>query len=724
MNERRIYPITGQPITNEQQFDNNQTVQLDKQPAIDRSGMSSQQPAQDPSRLSLQKPDGSQNRQAFQQPANAQSRQPVQQPANTQNAQSVQQPANTQNAQPVQQPASSQSTQPAQQPANSQGAQNFQQPMGNQNRQPMQQSAGVQNRSPFQQPMGNQNGQNFQQPGGAQNRSPFQQPMGNQNGQNFQQSGGAQNRSPFQQPMGNQNGQNFQQPGGAQNRSPFQQPMGNQNGQNFQQPVNNGYGQPMQQSMNNQFRQPMQQPGNNQYGQQFQPGGQNPYYMQGQAKPKKKLTPQSIALGSSIAAVLVLTALLFGFMSSRPSAPEPAAAQQASAQPVEQVATASTVATTAEPAPDPTPTPAPASGNEYAKYSNFSINGKQYNLPMSIDELLENGWAYKNKEDADKTLYASDTDIVRLTFTQKGEGSASFGVVNHSIDAQPLSKCLVYEIDFSDYFIKNTGAEVKFYNDQFELQKTTMDDVKAALGDPSSTNTSGNSSSLTYRGQGDEEFKVSAYYSFDNNILTHISMQNKLMPDDFEQPEVSSKTPDYLSLYKAPAELGKDPLSGNFSLDGTTYNLPVPYKTLAEQGWKCDNESESVPSMKGLILTMKKGDYRLTVEAINPLPNAVTLENTIVVSISAFNSSVNPFDLTIAGNIKLGMTKDELDKALSAAGVKNFKYDEKLNIYRIPYDKDDKSDYPRECIEIFINDSKNTISSIDMERYGWLSDED
>ena len=60
MNERRFDPITGQPITNEQQFDNNQTVQLDKQPAIDRSGMSSQQPAQDPSRLSLQKPDGSQ----------------------------------------------------------------------------------------------------------------------------------------------------------------------------------------------------------------------------------------------------------------------------------------------------------------------------------------------------------------------------------------------------------------------------------------------------------------------------------------------------------------------------------------------------------------------------------------------------------------------------------------------------------------------------------------
>ena len=677
MNERRFDPITGQPITNEQQFDNNQTVQLDKQPAIDRSGMSSQQTAPNDSRMSLQKPDGSQNRQAFQQPASSQS------------------------AQPVQQPTSAQSTQPAQQPANSQGAQNFQQPMGNQNRQPMQQPSGVQNRSPFQQPMGAQNGQNFQQPGGAQNRSPFQQPMGNQNGQNFQQ------------------------PGGAQNRSPFQQPMGNQNGQNFQQPVNNAYGQPMQQSMNNQFRQPMQQPGNNQYGQQFQPGGaQNPYYMQGQAKPKKKLTPQSIALGSSIAAVLILTALFFGTRSARPSAPEPAATQQASAQPVEQVATASTVATTAEPAPDPTPAPAPASGNEYAKYSNFSINGKQYNLPMSIDELLENGWAYKNKEDADKTLYASDTDIVRLTFTQKGEGSASFGVVNHSIDAQPLSKCLVYEIDFSDYFIKNTGAEVKFYNDQFELQKTTMDDVKAALGDPSSTNTSGNSSSLTYRGQGDEEFKVSAYYSFDNNILTHISMQNKLMPDDFEQPEVSSKTPDYLSLYKAPTELGKDPLSGNFSLDGTTYNLPVPYKTLAEQGWKCDNESESVPSMKGLILTMKKGDYRLTVEAINPLPNAVTLENTIVVSISAFNSSVNPFDLTIAGNIKLGMTKDELDKALSAAGVKNFKYDEKLNIYRIPYDKDDKSDYPRECIEIFINDSKNTISSIDMERYGWLSDED
>ena len=186
-------------------------------------------------------------------------------------------------------------------------------------------------------------------------------------------------------------------------------------------------------------------------------------------------------------------------------------------------------------------------------FSNFSIDGKQYSLPMSIDELLANGWTYDDKEDANKTLYAGDCETIKLNYTGKGNDSQYFGVINHSIDAQPLSKCLIYDCDFSDSFVKQTGAEVKFYNDKFVLQKTTVDEVKNELGEPSSTNTSGNSVTLTYRGKGKEdEFNLSATYSFENNILTFISIRNKSMPSDFVQPAVSSNTPDYLGLYKAP----------------------------------------------------------------------------------------------------------------------------------------------------------------------------
>ncbi len=528
----------------------------------------------------------------------------------------------------------------------------------------------------------------------------------------------------MQQPFG----QGFQQPNMNQYGQPMQQYMNNQ----FGQPVNNGYGQPMNneygqsmnngygqfmnngynQPINNGYGQPMQNM-NNPYGQPFQMNMGQPAY-QGYGKRKKsKLTPQSVALGSSIAAVIVLTALFFSTTTSR-------------ANPYDQniIAKQNPTTSSSQSTPGQTITKStPASVNETAMFSNFSIDGKQYSLPMSIDELLANGWTYDDKEDANKTLYAGDCETIKLNYTGKGNDSQYFGVINHSIDAQPLSKCLIYDCDFSDSFVKQTGAEVKFYNDKFVLQKTTVDEVKNELGEPSSTNTSGNSVTLTYRGKGKEdEFNLSATYSFENNILTFISIRNKSMPSDFVQPAVSSKTPDYLGLYKAPLRLGDDLLSGNFTLDGVTYNLPVPYKTLAEQGWTSTGESESVPSMNGVILTLKKGDFNITAKVVNPLPNAVTLDNTIVVFISAFNSTVNPLDLTMAGDIKLGMSKADLENTLNAKGIKNFTYNEKFNTYKIPFDQTDKSEFPKETIEIYLSDDKNIISSIDIERYDWLAE--
>ncbi|SFU84138.1 hypothetical protein [Butyrivibrio sp. M55] len=518
--------------------------------------------------------------------------------------------------------------------------------------------------------------------------------------QGYQQNPWGQENFSFQQPFGNPNGQPFGQG--------YQQPAMNPYGQSYQQPMNNQFGQPMSGG----YGQPMQVM-NSMYGQPYQMNmGQNPYQGYGQPK-KNKLTPQSVALGSSIAAVIVLTALFFSTTTSR-------------ANPYDQniITKQSPTTTSSQSTPGQTITKStPASVNESAMFSSFSVNGKQYALPMSIDELLANGWTYDDKEDANKTLYAGDCETVKLNYSGKGKDSQYFGVINHSIDAQPLSKCLVYDCDFSDSFVKQTGAEVKFYNDKFTLQKTTVDEVKNELGEPSSTNTSGNSVTLTYRGKGKEdEFNLSATYSFENNVLTFISIRNKTMPADFVQPAVSSKTPDYLGLYKAPLTLGDDLLSGNFTLDGTTYNLPVPYKTLAEQGWTSTGESESVPSMNGVILTLKKGDFNITAKVVNPLPNAVTLDNTIVVFISAFNSTLNPLDLTMAGDIKLGMSKADLESALNAKGIKNFTYNEKFNTYKIPFDQADKSEFPKETIEIYLSDDKNIISSIDIERYDWLSE--
>ena len=68
------------------------------------------------------------------------------------------------------------------------------------------------------------------------------------------------------------------------------------------------------------------------------------------------------------------------------------------------------------------------------------------------------------------------------------------------------------------------------------------------------------------------------------------------------------------------------------------------------------------------------------------------------------------------------MSKADLEKKLNEKGITNFVYNEKFNTYKIPFDKNDKSEFPKETIELYLNDEKNTISSIDIERYDWLSE--
>ena len=537
---------------------------------------------------------------------------------------------------------------------------------------------------------------------------PAQKPANNQNGQ------------PFGQPMNNQNGQPFGQPNNNRNGQPFGQPMNNQNGQPFGQPGNNQFGQPYGQPGNNQFGQPYGQPGNNQFG---QPYGQNQYgAFPGQA-PKKGLSTAQIIIIAAISVVLIaLIAVLVVMSGSRnknvePDIPDPiveddptiAASEEASVEDEEEPEKE-------EPEEDPAPAPAGE-----ASISNFSINGKQYTLPVSINEFLDNGWTYNDPKDALEIVNAKSTEIVRLNFSGKGDSYVLFSVINHSIDAQPVSECMICDASFSDSFVKRTGAEVKMYNDQFQLQVTTTEEVKAALGEPSRSSTDDNSVSFTYRGEGEEaEYKLYTVYRFDNNILTSVDINNRITPSDFEQPEVNTATPDYLSKYEEPSELGDKLLSGNVSIAGKVYNLPVPLSVLKDNGWTYDQISEPLPSMHATIMTVKKGDSRLTVEVLNPLPNAINLDNTIVTSISTYYSKYNNVDVVFPGDIKPGMKKADLDKVLKAKGITNFTYDEKYKVYKINYNSGDKSDYPKEKIEIRLDDEDDTVYSIDADRYGWL----
>ena len=443
---------------------------------------------------------------------------------------------------------------------------------------------------------------------------------------------------------------------------------------------------------------------------------------------KKKMSPALIALIAvgAVAGLVVIGLLgrfLAGGSSSKPSPDEDKPISYASFEATDEPDVASTEATEEkEEEKDTSKETASAvdPSDRTALLSSFSVSGKQYVLPVDINTLLADGWKYDDENDANELVAARSTESVKLTYSEKGDAYVFFSVINHSIDTQPVSKCMICDADFSDRFVKNTGAVIKVCNDQFELQKTTYDEVISLLGDPSNTSQDNNSKTISYKGDGDDDYKVHAYFYFDNDILTSFDLSNHLTPSDFEQPDVNTDTPDYLGNYKAPSSLGDDLLSGNVSIDGVVYNLPVPYSILKENGWEFDGKADPLPSLHSGFITLKKGEYRLEAEVLNPLPNAVTLDNTIVTKVSAFNTKYHAFEFTLAGDIKPGMTKDDLDKYLSSKGITNFTYDEKYKTYRINYNKDEKSDFPKESIRIGLDDETDVIFSIDAERLGWL----
>lgn len=473
-------------------------------------------------------------------------------------------------------------------------------------------------------------------------------------------------------------------------------------------------------------------------GQQFP--GQAPFGGAGQAPfggagvgqqfpgQKKKMSPALIALIAvgAVAGLVVIGILgrfLAGGSSTKPSPDEDKPISYASFEATDEPDVASTEATEEkEEEKDTSKETASAvdPSDRTALLSSFSVSGKQYVLPVDINTLLADGWKYDDENDANELVAARSTESVKLTYSEKGDAYVFFSVINHSIDTQPVSKCMICDADFSDRFVKNTGAVIKVCNDQFELQKTTYDEVISLLGDPSNTSQDNNSKTISYKGDGDDDYKVHAYFYFDNDILTSFDLSNHLTPSDFEQPDVNTDTPDYLGNYKAPSSLGDDLLSGNVSIDGVVYNLPVPYSILKENGWEFDGKADPLPSLHSGFITLKKGEYRLEAEVLNPLPNAVTLDNTIVTKVSAFNTKYHAFEFTLAGDIKPGMTKDDLDKYLSSKGITNFTYDEKYKTYRINYNKDEKSDFPKESIRIGLDDETDVIFSIDAERLGWL----
>lgn len=355
--------------------------------------------------------------------------------------------------------------------------------------------------------------------------------------------------------------------------------------------------------------------------------------------------------------------------------------------------------------------------------SNFSVNGIQYTLPEKVTEFLEHGWELDNPDDTGVIITSNGTYSLTLNFSGAEKCSTKAYVINHSIDSQPLSKCMIYQISFSDEFAKNSGAEITLCKNSFKLTETPPEKVKSVLGKATLAIIEDKSVKYRYEAKPIKDREdLYTTYCFDNDVLSSVTIRNKLKPENFVQPEVTEQTPDFINEYQAPSSLGDDIISGNYSLNGVLYNFPTPLKELTANGWTYDSETEPIaPSRMEKSIKLKNGNSTMEIETYNPLPTATTLDNSIVTRINVEDES--NCELILPGNIEIGLPKKDLFDVVKEHGnpahLNNARYRE----YEIYFNISDKSSTPKEYIFLDFgnyDDAQSYISYISLRRYGSL----
>ncbi|MCR5657628.1 MAG: hypothetical protein K6G06_09225 [Butyrivibrio sp.] len=353
----------------------------------------------------------------------------------------------------------------------------------------------------------------------------------------------------------------------------------------------------------------------------------------------------------------------------------------------------------------------------------FSLGDKSYQVPFKFQELIEDGWKFYSDTDQDIQLEAGRGEYIYMICPGDTDCNLSMTVTNFSLNTESIKNGYVTEITLFSHDATKLGKKITMHGGDLVIGESKEADLKAAFGEPSRTNEDSISKTLWYDfgDERDYEHDQKVYFSIDENgVVDYASIDNDVEPENFEQVEVSTDAPAYLSQYKEPTELGTDPFSGNFELDGKLYNLPVPLQLLVDNGWEHGIEDETtVGAGQGYIITLRKNYVSMTCTVYNCGDTATILRNTIVTGINTSSSSIFDNGLKLPDGLNAHMTESELIDYLKKHNITNYEHNNSYNKYEIPFDQtgNDRSASGNRYT-ITINDD-GTIDDIDIDNYGW-----
>ena len=149
----------------------------------------------------------------------------------------------------------------------------------------------------------------------------------------------------------------------------------------------------------------------------------------------------------------------------------------------------------------------------------FSIDNERYTFPFKYSDLEKNGWKYD--KDVDKETVKAHQYLIGPVVVKDNLRMAvqPLNLTDSEITAKDAN---IGKVSLHSSSLKSEEHEVKYGN--IVLGKSTMDDVKAAFGEPTSTYDSETYPTVTYK----KELYVEVKFGFDNakgGIVNKIDIQ-------------------------------------------------------------------------------------------------------------------------------------------------------------------------------------------------------
>ena len=316
-------------------------------------------------------------------------------------------------------------------------------------------------------------------------------------------------------------------------------------------------------------------------------------------------------------------------------------------------------------------------GDDIYSFS-MEFDGQIMKFPMTYQEFTDMGWELSSSEDPDTKV--STNSYGMLTFN-KGASSVYADVINLGINEVGLEDCLIGGISVDgSYDVDLTAVSVKLPGD-IELGKATLDDIKAAYGEPSDTYEGDLYTKLTYEKDSYQEVELSVFK--DDNTLKEVDMRNFEEPEDYDKGTVSDEVPDIVTSYETPTALGDDMMDTAVEYMGDLYSLPAPVSAFTANGWEIQ-DAEDTPYVEGggiAFIDKKKNNQSIHFSVYNETENATALENCFVRELSFATYDPESIAMKLSGDITLGADKAELIKMADEKGYISEENDDYLRIY-------------------------------------------